>query len=72
MTDRSDKTANARAEAVLRKVTDAVLAPDDDSETEMTRPADNEPAPKSRPVETTEGAMDEYLAKQDAERAKTL
>jgi hypothetical protein len=32
---------------------------------------DDEPASRSRPVETTEGAMDEYLARQEAERAKT-
>jgi hypothetical protein len=31
---------------------------------------DDKPAPKSRPVETTEGAMDEYKARQKAERAK--
>jgi hypothetical protein len=31
---------------------------------------DDKPGPKSRPVETTEGAMDEYLARQKAERAK--
>ena len=30
----------------------------------------NSPTSKSRPVETTEGAMDEYLAQQKAERAK--
>jgi hypothetical protein len=30
----------------------------------------DESAIASRPVETTEGAMDEYLARQDAERAK--
>jgi len=28
-------------------------------------------ASRSRPVETTEGAMDEYQARQKAERAKT-
>jgi hypothetical protein len=32
---------------------------------------DDKPASQSRPVETTEGAMDEYLARQKAERAKT-
>jgi hypothetical protein len=31
---------------------------------------DDKPASLSRPVETTEGAMDEYLARQKAERAK--
>ena len=31
---------------------------------------DDKPASQSRPVETTEGAMDEYKAKQKAERAK--
>jgi hypothetical protein len=30
----------------------------------------DKPASKSRPVETSEGAMDEYLARQEAERAK--
>ena len=32
---------------------------------------DDKPASRSRPVETTEGAMDEYLGRQEAERAKT-
>jgi hypothetical protein len=32
---------------------------------------DDKPPSRSRPVETSEGAMDEYLARQDAERAKT-
>jgi hypothetical protein len=32
--------------------------------------ADDKPASKSRLRETTEGAMDEYLARQKAERAK--
>jgi hypothetical protein len=31
---------------------------------------DDKPASRSRPVETTEGAMDEYRARQKAERAK--
>jgi hypothetical protein len=31
---------------------------------------DDKPASKSRPRETTEGAMDEYRAKEKAERAK--
>jgi hypothetical protein len=31
---------------------------------------DKKPNSKSRPVETNEGAMDEYLARQKAERAK--
>jgi hypothetical protein len=31
---------------------------------------DDKTASQSRPVETTEGAMDEYKAKQEAERAK--
>jgi hypothetical protein len=31
---------------------------------------DDKAAPQSRPVETTEGAMDEYKARQEAERAK--
>jgi hypothetical protein len=31
---------------------------------------DDKPGSKSRPVETIEGAMDEYRAKQDSERAK--
>jgi hypothetical protein len=31
---------------------------------------DDKPATKSRPVETTEGAMEEYTARQKAERAK--
>jgi hypothetical protein len=30
----------------------------------------DKPGPKSRPIESTEGAMDEYLARQLAERAK--
>ena len=30
---------------------------------------DDKPASQSRPVETTEGAMDEYKARQKAERA---
>ena len=29
---------------------------------------DDKAAPQSRPVETTEGAMDEYKARQEAER----
>jgi hypothetical protein len=33
---------------------------------------DDKSAPQSRPVETTEGAMDEYRARQEAERAKTV
>lgn len=32
---------------------------------------DEKPASQSRPVETSEGAMDEYLAPQEAERSKT-
>lgn len=32
--------------------------------------ADDKRASQSRPVETAEGAMNEYLARQDAERAK--
>jgi hypothetical protein len=32
---------------------------------------DDKPASQSRPVETTAGAMDEYRARQRAERAKT-
>jgi hypothetical protein len=32
---------------------------------------DDKPASRPRPVETTEGAMDKYLARQEAERAKT-
>jgi len=32
--------------------------------------ADKPPASKSRPRETTEGAMDEYRARETAERAK--
>jgi hypothetical protein len=31
---------------------------------------EDKPASRSRPVETTEGAMDEYRARQKAERAK--
>jgi hypothetical protein len=31
---------------------------------------DDKPASQSRPVETTEGAMDEYKARQKADRAK--
>jgi hypothetical protein len=31
---------------------------------------DDKPGSKSRPVETTEGAMDEYVARQKAERTK--
>ncbi len=33
---------------------------------------DDKLASQSRPVETTEGAMDEYRARQEAERAKTM
>ena len=61
--------AKARAEAAFRKVTEPAPAAHD-SETETTGPGD-EPASKSRPVETTEGAMDEYRTRQHAERAKT-
>ena len=32
---------------------------------------EDKPASQSRPVETTEGAMDKYLARQEAEHAKT-
>ncbi|MBV9632695.1 MAG: hypothetical protein JO230_31690 [Xanthobacteraceae bacterium] len=59
MTDRTNNTATA--EAASRTVTES--APDDASETETT-------ASKSRPVETTERALDEYRAKQDAQRPK--
>lgn len=69
MTERTNNTAKARAEAAFRKVTEPAPAVND-SETETTGPAD-EPASKSRPVETAEGAMDEYLARREAERAKT-
>ena len=31
---------------------------------------EDQPASRSRPVESTEGAMEEYLARQAAERAK--
>ena len=70
MTKQSSIDAKARAEKLFRKVTEPAPAADD-SDVETTAPADNEPASQSRPVETTEGAMDEYLAKQSAERAKT-
>ena len=64
-----NNTAKARAEAMFRKLPEPAPAIDD-SETETTVPAADEPASKSRPVETAEGAMDEYRAKQNAERAK--
>jgi hypothetical protein len=53
----SDKL-KARAETAFRKVS-KTAPPDDDKA-----------ASQSRPVETTEGAMDEYKARQKAERAK--
>jgi hypothetical protein len=62
----SDKL-KARAEAAFRKVSKRASSEAGDRETTM---AGDRPASASRPVETTEGAMDEYLARQQAERAK--
>ena len=62
----SDKL-KARAEAAFRKVSKRASSEAGDRKTTM---AGDKPASASRPVETTEGAMDEYLARQEAERAK--
>jgi hypothetical protein len=65
MTKRRTNDAKTRAEAVFR--TPAETTPTDSGNEETSEPA---AASASRPVETTEAAMDEYLARQDAERAK--
>ena len=62
----SDKL-KARAEAAFRKVSKRASSEAGDGKTTM---AGDKPTSASRPVETTEGAMDEYLARQEAERAK--
>jgi hypothetical protein len=59
MTHRPNNDLKARAEAAFRKVSAPAQFTGD------------KPASASRPVETTEGAMDEYRARQKAERAKT-
>jgi hypothetical protein len=69
MTKRRNNDAKARAEAVFRKP--AETTPTDSGNEETSVSADDKPTSASRPVETTEGAMDEYLARQEAEPAKT-
>lgn len=56
----------ARAEAAFRKVTK--LAHKDASEKGPSVSAHDTSVSASRPVETTEGAMEEYLGRQEAER----
>jgi hypothetical protein len=68
MTQRRNKDLKARAEAAFRKVSKP--APSDVGDKETSVPVDANQVSQSRPVETTEGAMDEYLARQKAERAK--
>jgi hypothetical protein len=63
---KSNDSAKARAEAAFRKV----AKPGPDATEEASVPANDQPVSQSRPVETTEGAMDEYLARQLADRAK--
>ena len=60
ITDRTNN--NAAAEAASHKFTEPAPGADD-SETETI-------ASKSRPVETAEGALDEYETRQDPERTK--
>ena len=68
MTKRPNNDAKARAEAVFRKPLETTPAGSGDEKTSTS--TEDKPASASRPVETTEGAMEEYLARQDAERAK--
>jgi hypothetical protein len=68
MPRKSEDALRARAEAAFRKVAERASTEVGDKKTSVSD--DEEPASKSRPVETTEGAMDEYLARQKAERAK--
>jgi hypothetical protein len=63
----SDKL-KPRAEAAFRKVSETARS--DAATKETSASAEVTPASRSRPVETTEGAMDEYKARQKAERAK--
>ena len=70
MTRRQNNDAKSRAEAVFRKP--AATAPTASGNEETSVSADNEPTSSSRPVETTEGAMDEYKARQDAQRANMV
>jgi hypothetical protein len=67
MTKRPSNDAKARAEAVFRKPTETTSASSGDGKTNTS--TDGKPTSASRPVETIEGAMEEYLARQDAERA---
>ena len=67
MTKRQNNDAKARAEAVFRKPAETAPTASGNEETSVS--TDNEPTSSSRPVETTEGAMDEYKARQDAQRA---
>ena len=64
---KSNDALNARAEQLFRRVSEPARPDDDEKETHV---SDDNRASLSRPVETTEGAMDEYLARRDAERAK--
>ena len=68
MIKRRNNDAKARADAVFRK--SAETTPTNSGHEETSMSADDKPGSASQPVETTEGAMDEYLARQDAERAK--
>lgn len=68
MPTKSKDALKARAEAAFRKVAEPASTEVGDRKTSVSD--DEKPASKSRPVETTEGAMDEYLARQKAERAK--
>jgi hypothetical protein len=61
---KSSDALKSRAEQVFRKVSE-IARPAAEKEA-----ADGKPASQSRPVETTEGAMDEYKARQEAERSK--
>ena len=66
MTNKPNST-RARAEAAFRKVSKPATSEVGDKKMGITE--DDKPASQSRPVETTEGAMDEYKARQDAQRA---
>ncbi len=67
MTQRQNKDLKARAEAAFRNVLRPAPSDVGNKETSVSI---NETQAQSRPVETTEGAMDEYRARQEAERAK--
>jgi hypothetical protein len=57
----------ARAEAAFRKA--PKIARNDAQEKDVSASPNDESMSLSRPVKTTEGAMEEYLARREAERA---